>query len=155
VSIDCLVSPFSSLIIANPSRQVAAFFLGWVFFYSVQIILSYLIWENLTRACSSFLTLITRPIKGHHELNDIEAPTPTAPATTPRCKENALKGNTELDNSSTTSQLRAREGNALLIILALCFTCASAAHFASLLRYTTAGGTACGAQTSLDTIRPR
>jgi len=107
------------------------------------------------RACSFFLLLVTKPVKRHHGPNDVEALTPTAPATTSRREENAPKDNTEFNNSSTTSQHRAQEGNALLVTLALCFTCASAAHFASLLRYTTAGRTACGAQAPLDAIRSR
>ena len=140
----------------NHSRQIAAFFLGWAFFYSIQIILSSpLLRENSTRACSFFYSLVTKHIKRQHEPNDIEARTPTLPTTTLRHEENAAKSSTESNYSSPTFQLRVREGDALLVTLALCFACASVAHFASLLRYTPAGGTACGTQAPPDVIHSR
>ena len=106
------------------------------------------------RACFSFLSFITKPVKRRHgpnEPNDTEAHTSTLPATPPRDEEKTPKYNTELNNP-TISLLREQEGSALLVTLALCFICASVAHFASLLRYTTAGATTCGTQASLDVI---
>lgn len=98
----------------------------------------------------SFCSLIQKPIKRHHEPNDIEAHAPTLPENTSRQEEKTPEHNAESKNSTTTFQLRVQEGNALLVTLALCFTCASVAHFASLLQYTTAGETSCGTQASLD-----
>ena len=67
-------------------------------------------------------------------------------------KTNLSKLNTECHDSTTAFQLRVREGDALLVTLALCFTCASVTHFASLLRYTATGETACGMQAPLNAI---
>ncbi|KAF9652236.1 hypothetical protein BDM02DRAFT_3109676 [Thelephora ganbajun] len=89
------------------------------------------------RTCFSFLSLITTPVKRQHEPNDIEAHTPGIPTTTLR-HEKTPKCDTEFNNST-----RVQESNVLLVTLSLCFTCASVAHFASLLRYTTASETAC------------
>lgn len=141
-----LENPSSDEFLNNPDfRQIVAFFLGWVFFYSVQTIFSSpLLQENFARACSSFLSLITKPIQRRHEPNDIETNTHPGPANTLRHGEKAQNYNTRFNNSSSTSRLRTQEGDALLVTLALCFACASVAHFASLLRYTTSGETPCG-----------
>lgn len=132
------------------SHQIAAFFLGWVFFYSTQAILSSpLLQENFIRACSSFLSLFP---KGKHDSNDIEAHSHADPANGPHPEEKTPKHNTTFNGSSAASRLRMQEGNALLVTLALCFACASMAHFTSLLQYTTGGETACGEHASADAI---
>ena len=95
------------------------------------------------RVCSSFFSLITKPFKSQPEPNDIESA--NAPQRSP-------KHNTAFTNSSATSRLRIQEGNALLITFALCFACASVAHFASLLQYSTTGDIACGEQVLVDAI---
>ncbi|KAF9780175.1 hypothetical protein BJ322DRAFT_1112846 [Thelephora terrestris] len=137
-----LENPSSDEFLNNPDlRQIAAFFLGWVFIYSVQIILSSpLLQEDFVRACFSFFSLVTNPIKRRHESNDVEAPTHAEPANAPR---RSPRHNTAFNSSSDISRLKIQEDNALLITLALCFTCASVAHFASLLQYPTTGNVAC------------
>lgn len=140
-----LENPSSNEFLNSPDfRQIATFFLGWVFFYSVQIIISSpLLRENIMRTCLFFLSLITKSTKRHREPNDVEAHTHIEPANTPRHEEKTPKYNTAFNNSSAASQSRIRESNSLLVTLALCFACASVAHFASLLQYTTAGETVC------------
>jgi hypothetical protein len=137
----------------NPSRQIAAFFLGWVFFYSARIDFSSpLLRDNFMRACSSFLSLFTKPTKGKHEPNDVEAHIQAGPANIPHHEEKNPKYNTAFNDSSTASRLRIQETNALLVALALCFACASVALFSSLLQYTTVNETACGEWASADAI---
>ena len=115
------------------------------------ILSSPLLRDNFIRACFSLLSLITKSIKRRHEPDDIESHAPTFSAAAPG-RDKTPRHNAEPDNSSTISQLREQEGNALLVTLALCFTCASVAYFASLLQYTTTGGTACGMQIPLGVI---
>lgn len=139
-----LENPSSDEFLRNPDfRQIAAFFLGWIFFYSVQVILSSpILRENFKRACFPFFSPIAGPTKSHHEPNDIEARIDHEQTNTLR-QGKTPKYDTTFNDSSAASRLRIQEGNALLVTLALCFACASVAHFASLLQYTTGGETAC------------
>lgn len=118
----------------NPDfRQMAAFFLGWVFFSSFQLI-----------ACSKMLQKLlsfNRPFSRScsHAAPDIEAHTSRTPDA-PSPEKTPMRDHTFL----CRQLLRANEGHALILTLAICFASASVAHFASLLDFSThGGGTAC------------
>lgn len=140
--------PLQFLLTIDLSRQIAAFFLGWVFFYSVQIIISSPLLQEIFACAYSFFFFSTR---GKHQPNDVEAHTHINLANILLHEDKTFKCNTAFIELPPPSRPRMQEGNALLVTLALCFACASVAHFASLLQYSTSGEIACGKQALVNT----
>jgi len=122
-----LQDPSTIEFLQNPDfRQMASFFLGWVFLYSVQLIAR----SKICHALLSFNRPFSQPRS--RSTPDLEAHTSRAPNTMPPEKS---------DNTFSRRQLlHANEGHALILTLSLCFASASIAHFISLLDFSTRNG---------------
>jgi hypothetical protein len=131
----------------SSSRQIATFFLGWLFLYSIQLILC----SEFSRNAFCRLWSLCRPSPPAHSRIlmdfDQESNSPpqrkTPPLDQPFVCHRFLDGN----------RRHRAEDRILILMLAVCFACASIAYFASLLHFSTSrGGTACGMHAMLYTI---
>lgn len=116
------------------SRQIAAFFLGWVFLSSLR----YLWLSTFVRELLWKLRSALGAFRGKSSNLDAEG----------TGEKDLGIGKGVLDNNAS-ERIRRDEKNALISLLCICFTLASLSHFLSLLVYDPAGSsTACGKQLS-------
>jgi len=133
LSISGLEDPSVMEYFENPDfRQIAAFFLGWVFLYSIQSI-----------ACSKISHVIIRrlwpsfhrPFPSVHPENLHRALNPASPG------KSSVLDSPFVHHPSLQHE---NEDRVLVLMLAVCFACASIAQFASLLQFSPRHGeTAC------------
>jgi hypothetical protein len=112
------------------SRQICAFFLGWVFFCSLQCIAR----SPFSR---SLVDLFARRVFIKKGKDD-----PEARYAAPQEKEIGVWQSDSYSQESLT--LLRKDNHVLLFTLSLCFLFASMAQFASLLTFSHKGGAACG-----------